>query len=231
MLAQWDKLPEELKTDAIRRYYDLLLKRKGSLLFKRGFDFIVSLVMIILLSPVLLVLAILIKADSKGPVFYRQVRVTTGGRDFRIFKFRTMVQNADQIGALVTSGNDSRITKIGGKIRKCRLDELPQLFNVIKGEMSFVGTRPEVRKYVEAYKDEMKATLLLPAGITSLASIRFKDEDVMMDQYTGQGMTTDHAYVEHVLPEKMKYNLEYIRNFSFFKDIGLMWKTFVSVLK
>lgn len=231
MLAQWDKLPEELKTDAIRRYYDLLLKRKGSLLIKRGFDFIVSLVMIILLSPVLLILAILIKADSKGPVFYRQVRVTTGGRDFRIFKFRTMVQNADQIGALVTSGNDSRITKIGSKIRKCRLDELPQLFNVIKGEMSFVGTRPEVRKYVEAYQDEMKATLLLPAGITSLASIRFKDEDVMMDQYTGQGMTTDHAYVEHVLPEKMKYNLEYIRDFSFFKDIGLMWQTFVSVLK
>lgn len=231
MLAQWDKLPEELKTDAIRRYYDLLLKRKGSLLIKRSFDFIVSLVMIILLSPVLLILAILIKADSKGPVFYRQVRVTTGGRDFRIFKFRTMVQNADQIGALVTSGNDSRITKIGSKIRKCRLDELPQLFNVIKGEMSFVGTRPEVRKYVEAYQDEMKATLLLPAGITSLASIRFKDEDVMMDQYTGQGMTTDHAYVEHVLPEKMKYNLEYIRDFSFFKDIGLMWQTFVSVLK
>lgn len=231
MLAQWDKLPEELKTDAIRRYYDLLLKRKGSLLIKRGFDFIVSLVMIILLSPVLLILAILIKADSKGPVFYRQVRVTTGGKDFRIFKFRTMVQNADQIGALVTSGNDSRITKIGSKIRKCRLDELPQLFNVIKGEMSFVGTRPEVRKYVEAYQDEMKATLLLPAGITSLASIRFKDEDVMMDQYTGQGMTTDHAYVEHVLPEKMKYNLEYIRDFSFFKDIGLMWQTFVSVLK
>lgn len=231
MLAQWDKLPEELKTDVIRRYYDLLLKRKGSLLIKRGFDFIVSLVMIILLSPVLLILAVLIKADSKGPVFYRQVRVTTGGRDFRIFKFRTMVQNADQIGALVTSGNDSRITKIGSKIRKCRLDELPQLFNVIKGEMSFVGTRPEVRKYVEAYQDEMKATLLLPAGITSLASIRFKDEDVMMDQYTGQGMTTDHAYVEHVLPEKMKYNLEYIRDFSFFTDIGLMWQTFVSVLK
>lgn len=231
MLVQWDKLPEELKTDTIRCYYDLLLKRKGSLLIKRGFDFIVSLVMIILLSPVLLVLAILIKADSKGPVFYRQVRVTTGGRDFRIFKFRTMVQNADQIGALVTSGNDSRITKIGSKIRKCRLDELPQLFNVIKGEMSFVGTRPEVRKYVEAYQDEMKATLLLPAGITSLASIRFKDEDVMMDQYTGQGMTTDHAYVEHVLPEKMKYNLEYIRDFSFFTDIGLMWQTFVSVLK
>lgn len=231
MLAQWDKLPEELKTDVIRHYYDLLLKRKGSLLLKRGFDLIVSLIMIILLSPVLLVLAVLIKADSKGPVFYRQVRVTTGGRDFRIFKFRTMVQNADQIGALVTSGNDSRITKIGSKIRKCRLDELPQLFNVIKGEMSFVGTRPEVRKYVEAYKDEMKATLLLPAGITSLASIRFKDEDVMMDQYMGQGMTTDHAYVEHVLPEKMKYNLEYMRDFSFLKDIGLMWKTFVSVLK
>ncbi|NBI63103.1 sugar transferase [Clostridiales bacterium] len=231
MLAQWNQLPEEWKTDAIRRYYDLLLKRKGSLLIKRGFDLIVSLIMTILLSPVLLILAILIKVDSKGPVFYRQVRVTTGGKDFRIFKFRTMVQNADQIGALVTSGNDSRITKIGSKIRKCRLDELPQLFNVIKGEMSFVGTRPEVRKYVEAYKEEMKATLLLPAGITSLASIRFKDEDVMMDKYTGRGMSTDHAYVEHVLPEKMKYNLEYIRDFSFLKDIGLMWKTFVSILK
>lgn len=230
MLMKWEDLPEEMKTNGARPYYNILVKKRVSLVIKRIFDFMISLLMLCLLSPIFLILAILIKLDSKGPVFYRQVRVTTGNRDFRIYKFRTMVQNADKIGSLVTAGNDARITKIGSKIRKCRLDELPQLLNVIKGEMSFVGTRPEVRKYVEAYTDEMRATLLMPAGITSLASINFKDEDVIMDQYLAQGMDTDTAYTEYVLPEKMKYNLEYMKEFSFWDDIKLMIKTFIKVL-
>ncbi|WP_332108597.1 MULTISPECIES: sugar transferase [Anaerovoracaceae] len=229
-MMKWEDLPEEMKTDGARPYYDILVKKRASLIIKRIFDFVISLLMLCLLSPVFLVLAILIKLDSKGPVFYRQVRVTTGSRDFRIYKFRTMVQNADKIGSLVTAGNDARITKIGSKIRKCRLDELPQLLNVIKGEMSFVGTRPEVRKYVEAYDDEMRATLLMPAGITSLASINFKDEDVIMDRYLDQGMSADTAYIKYVLPEKMKYNLEYMKTFSFWDDVKLMIKTFIKVL-
>ncbi len=231
MLISWDKLPEEMKTAEVKSYYDILSKRKGSLAVKRAFDIVVSFVMLVLLSWLLLILAIVIKADSKGPVFYRQTRVTTGNRDFRIFKFRTMVQNADKIGALVTSGNDSRITRVGSKIRKCRLDELPQLINILKGEMTFVGTRPEVRKYVEKYSDEMMATLLMPAGVTSLASINFKDEDELMDTYTAEGMDVDDAYVQKVLPEKMAYNLEYIKEFGFFRDIKLMFATVISVLK
>ena len=220
-----------MQNDAVSGYYDILKKKKAGLAVKRGFDLMISLIMIVILSPILAVLAVVIKVDSKGPVFYRQERVTTGNRTFRIFKFRTMVQNADKIGSLVTVGNDSRITRVGSKIRKCRLDELPQLINIVKGEMSFVGTRPEVRKYVDCYTDEMMATLLLPAGVTSLASIKYKDEDEIMEERTSKGESADEAYVNHVLPEKMKYNLEYLKTFSFMGDIRLMFKTVFSVLK
>lgn len=231
MLINWNQLPETMQTEEVRKYYDILKKRKGSLLIKRLFDLIVSLIMIIVLSPALVALAIWIKVDSEGPVFYRQVRVTTGGKEFRIFKFRTMVVNADKIGALITAEHDPRITKVGNKLRKCRLDELPQLFNIFLGEMSFVGTRPEVKKYVNEYTDEMNATLLLPAGVTSLASVCYKDEDEIMAEYTSKGISTDEAYMKHVLPDKMKYNLDYLRNFSFWGDMGLMIKTVISVLK
>lgn len=231
MLIKWEALPEELKTEKVREYYDVLSRRRGSLFVKRVFDLLISLVMTVILSPVLLILAIWIKLDSEGPVFYRQVRITTGGREFRIFKFRTMVVNADKIGALITAEKDPRITKVGNKLRKCRLDELPQLLNIITGDMSFVGTRPEVRKYVDAYTDEMKATLLMPAGVTSLASVNYKDEDEIMAELTSKGLSTDEAYIEHVLPEKMKYNLEYLKKFSFCGDIGLMFKTALSMLK
>ena len=180
-----------MQNDAVSGYYDILKKKKAGLAVKRGFDLMISLIMIVILSPILAVLAVVIKVDSKGPVFYRQERVTTGNRTFRIFKFRTMVQNADKIGSLVTVGNDSRITRVGSKIRKCRLDELPQLINIVKGEMSFVGTRPEVRKYVDCYTDEMMATLLLPAGVTSLASIKYKDEDEIMEEHTARGESPD----------------------------------------
>ena len=231
MLVSWNELPEVMQNDEVRKYYDVLKKRKKSLFVKRCFDVVVSFIMIILLSWLFIILAVLIKIDSKGPVFFRQTRVTAGNKEFKIFKFRTMVENAEKIGSLVTEANDARITRVGNKIRKCRLDEIPQLFIVLRGEMSLVGTRPEVRKYVNSYTYEMMATLLLPAGITSLASIKFKDEDEIIDNCLRDGMNTDTAYIQEVLPEKMKYNLEYIRDFNFKYDIILMFKTAFSVMK
>ena len=230
MLVKWETLPDKMKTETVKEYYDILSKRRSSLFIKRLFDLVLSMIMIVVLSPILLFLSVWIKIDSEGPVFYRQVRVTTGGREFRIFKFRTMVVNADKIGALITAEHDPRITKVGNKLRKCRLDELPQLFNIFVGDMSFVGTRPEVSKYVNVYTDEMNATLLLPAGVTSLASVNYKDEDEVMAEYTSKGISTDEAYGRYVLPDKMKYNLDYLKKFSICGDIKLMLKTVVSVL-
>lgn len=227
MLKNWNELPEYMRTDEVRPYYDLLQKKKLSLFFKRVFDIVVSLIMIILCSPILLIISILIVKDSKGGVFYRQERVTQYGRVFRIFKFRTMVQNADQIGTQVTVSNDSRITKIGSKLRNCRLDELPQLFNIFLGDMTFVGTRPESVHYVKSYTNEMYATLLLPAGVTSEASIEYKDEADLLDQADD----VDSVYINEVLPEKMKYNLNSIKEFSFFKEIATMFRTVFAVLR
>ena len=224
-MIPWERLPENMRTEAVRPYYDALQRKRGFLLCKRCFDVIVSLLLLVLLSPVLAVLAVWIKCDSKGPVFYRQERVTKYGRSFRIFKFRTMVVNADQIGTLVTTQGDSRITRVGRKIRKARLDELPQLLNIFTGDMSFVGTRPEVRKYVDAYTDEMWATLLLPAGVTSAASICYKDEDEKIAELTSKGQSVDQAYVEHILPEKMAYNLRYLLECSILQDLKLCVKT------
>ena len=197
-----------------------------SLFIKRAFDIVSSGILIILLTPLWIVIAIAIKKDSEGPVFYRQERVTTYGKRFRIHKFRTMVSNADKIGAAVTVGNDSRITKVGAKLRGCRLDELPQVFDLISGNMSFVGTRPEAVKYVEKYKPEYMATLLLPAGITSEASIRYKDEAELLDAADD----VDRVYVEDVLPGKMKHNLESLKSFSFFGEIATMFRTVFAVL-
>lgn len=227
MLKNWNELPEYMRTDEVRPYYDLLQRKKLSLFFKRVFDIIVSLIMIILCSPILLIISILIVKDSKGGVFYRQERVTQYGRVFRIFKFRTMVQNADQIGTQVTVSNDSRITKIGSKLRNCRLDELPQLFNIFLGDMTFVGTRPESVHYVKSYTNEMYATLLLPAGVTSEASIEYKDEADLLDQADD----VDSVYINAVLPEKMKYNLNSIKEFSFLKEIATMFRTVFAVLR
>ena len=226
MICKWELLPTELRTDAVRPYYDVLVKKRGSLLFKRVFDIVVSGVMLLLLLPVFLVLAIAIKLDSSGPVFYRQVRVTQYGKQFRIFKFRSMVSNADKIGTQVTVGNDSRITRVGKFIRKCRLDELCQLIDIFRGTMTFVGTRPEVPKYVAAYTPEMMATLLLPAGVTSLASIMYKDEN----QLLSDADDVDTTYIRDVLPGKMRYNLASIRSFNFLGDIKVMVMTVFAVL-
>lgn len=226
MLTSWDKLPEAMRTPEVKPYYDCLSKKRFSLLLKRVFDFFVAFILLALLAIPMLIIAVMIKRDSDGPVFYRQERVTRDGKHFRIHKFRTMVSNADRIGTAVTVGNDSRITSVGQKLRRTRLDELPQLFDVLCGDMSFVGTRPEAVKYVEQYKPAYYATLLTPAGITSEASIRYKDEDKLLNAADD----VDRVYIEQVLPSKMKWNLEAIERFSFLRDILTMFRTVLAVL-
>lgn len=225
ILPKWEELPLDMRSDSVRPYYDALNKHKTGLFFKRMLDIFASLILIVLLGIPMIVIAIMIKCDSKGPVFFRQERVTSYGARFKIHKFRTMVNNADKIGTSVTVDNDIRITKVGSKLRNHRLDEFPQLFDVLSGNMSFVGTRPEVVKYVDRYSDEMKATLLMPAGITSIASIEYKDEAELLEIASD----ADAVYINEILPAKMKYNLNSIKEFSFFKDIGVLFKTVVAV--
>ncbi len=224
ILLPFEKLPRKLQCEEVKKYYDILDKKRPSLVMKRVMDIILSLIMIVLLILPMAVIAIIIKLTSKGPVLYKQVRVTTNNRRFKIWKFRTMTVGADQKGALVTSANDNRVTGIGKTLRKFRLDELPQVFHVLSGKMSFVGTRPEVVKYVERYTPEMMATLLMPAGITSLASIRFKDEDAMIGDVSDPD-EVDRIYVEEILPKKMRYNLKYLYRFGFRRDLYLMLST------
>lgn len=227
ILEKWENLPEELKTDEVRPYYDILSGKRTSLVFKRIFDVFCSGIMLLILSPVFLVLAVAIKLESEGPVFYRQTRITQYGKEFKIFKFRTMVNNADKIGTQVTVSGDSRITRVGKFIRNCRLDEISQLIDIFRGTMTFVGTRPEVPKYVAEYTPEMLATLLLPAGVTSEASILYKDESELLDK----AENADEVYINEVLPAKMKYNLEAIKKFSFFGDIKTIFRTVFAVIK
>lgn len=226
MLIPYDKLPAEFHCDEVKKYYDLLMKKKRTFFFKRIFDIFGAIFALVFLIIPIIVIAIIVKCTSKGPVFYRQVRVTQYNKEFKIFKFRTMVVNADQMGSLVTSYNDNRITKIGHFLRKYRLDELPQIFNVLLGDMSFVGTRPEVPKYVNQYSKKYYATLLMPAGITSLASIKFKNEDKLLESSTN----VDEDYIKIILPKKMRYNLLYTKNFSIKTDIYLMLRTVKEVL-
>ena len=226
ILKKWEELPDFMRTEEVRPYYEALKKKKLSLVLKRLVDIVGGLILLVLLVIPMAVIAVLIKLDSEGPVFYRQERITTYGKHFKIHKFRTMVSNADKIGTAVTVGNDSRITRIGAKLRGCRLDELPQVLDLISGNMSFVGTRPEAVKYVEKYKPEHYATLLLPAGITSEASIRYKDEAEFLEV----AEDVDRVYVEEVLPGKMKYNLQSIKEFSFVGEIKTMFRTVFAML-
>ena len=226
VLKKWEELPAFMQTAEVRPYWESLNKKRGQLALKRAFDIVVALILLILLAIPMIIIAIMIKRDSQGPVFYRQERVTSYGKHFRIHKFRTMVSNADKIGTAVTVGNDSRITKVGAKLRDKRLDELPQLIDVLQGTMSFVGTRPEAVKYVERYKPEYYATLLMPAGITSEASIRYKDEDKLLNA----AEDVDQVYVEKVLPGKMKWNLRSVKKFSFFGEIATMFRTVFAVM-
>lgn len=227
IITKWDNLPGDMQNEEVKKYYDIIKGKKGSLILKRLFDILASLILLIILSPLFIIFSIMIKLDSKGPIMFKQNRVTENGRIFKIFKFRTMVENADKNGSQVTVKNDNRVTKIGKFLRKFRLDEIPQLINILIGDMSFVGTRPEVPKYVELYTDEMKATLLMKAGVTSLASIKFKDEEKLL-QMDGN---IDKIYIENILPQKMQYNLEYLKRFNFFYDIKLMFMTLFAVVK
>ena len=220
-MKSFQKLPPRFQCAEVKEYYDILCKKQGSFVLKRILDIFASVILLVFLIIPIAIIAILVKTDSKGPVFYRQERVTTYGKKFRILKFRTMVTGADRLGTLVTTDSDSRVTKTRRILRKYRLDELPQIFNVLSGSMSIVGTRPEVQHYVDMYEPEYLATLLMPAGITSLASIMYKDEEKLLK---GE-IDVDRVYVEKILPEKMKFNLSYVKNFSFGSDIKLMFKT------
>ena len=225
ILRKWKDLPENMRNESVRKCYDLLQRKNLSLFLKRLFDVVGGIIGLLVLSPVLIIIAVFIKMESKGPVLFRQVRVTQYGKRFSIFKFRTMVANAEKIGTQVTTKNDSRITPMGRFLRKYRFDEVPQLVNIIIGDMSFVGTRPEVVKYVDLYTDEMMATLLLPAGVTSEASISYKDEErLLLD-----AENVDKVYIEKILPEKMKYNLESFEQFTILNDISIMARTLAAV--
>ena len=226
LIKKWNKLPTEMQIEEVRPYYEKLRKKNFSLFWVRFFDILISFIMLLILLPFFLILSLAIVIDSRGPVFYRQERVTQYGKHFRIFKFRTMVKDADKKGTLVTVGHDARITRVGKFIRKCRLDEVSQLIDVFRGTMSFVGTRPEVPKYVDQYKKEYLATLLLPAGVTSLGSIMFKDEDVLLEGKED----ADKAYVEDVLPKKMKYNLRELPKIGLFHNMKIMFMTVFAVL-
>lgn len=229
VLKRWDELPENMKSESVKPYYDLLYKKRSRLVAKRIFDVIAAVIVFIIILPLFVLLSLAIKIDSKGPILFRQIRVTQYGKRFRIFKFRTMVNNADKIGAQITTENDARVTRIGKFLRKFRLDEIPQLLNIILGDMSFVGTRPEVVKYVEKYTDEMISTLLLPAGVTSEASIRYKDEEKLL--LSTSDVDVDDIYINKILPKKMLYNLKSLEEFNFFSDIKTMFRTVVAVIK
>lgn len=223
----WQELPDDMRCEAVRPYYDILASKRRDLMIKSVFDRLMAAILLVVLSPIFLLLAVWIKLDSEGPVFFRQERITQYGKSFRIYKFRTMVQNAEQLGAQVTSKGDMRVTSVGQALRKCRLDELPQLINILEGTMSFVGTRPEVPRYVAAYTDEMKATLLLPAGVTSVASIRYKDEDTLLDAADD----VDDCYIHNVLPAKMEWNLRSLKEFSFIRELKVMVETVLAVIR
>ena len=228
-LREWTNLPDKMRTKEVRKYYNILVKRSAWFRAKRILDVIVASIMFAVLALPMLIVAVLIKLDSPGPVFFRQERVTQYGRIFRIYKFRTMVNNASRMGTQVTVSNDARITRVGRWLRKLRIDEFPQLFNILAGDMTLVGTRPEVLKYVDAYTPEMYATLLLPAGLTSRTSIAYKDEDKLLGEAVDE-KSTDNIYLNEVLPAKMRYNLESMKHFGVKTDAAVLWDTFTSVV-
>lgn len=220
---------EEVKTENIDLIdFDAVLKKKrAALFFKRCFDIFASLFGLLFLAIPFVFIAIAIKTSSKGPVYFRQERVGKNGKLFRIFKFRTMVSDAESKGMQITVGADSRITKVGKFLRKTKIDELPQLINVLLGQMSFVGPRPEVPRYVELYTDYQRNVLRIKPGITELASIIYKDENEVL----AQSDDPEKSYIEEIMPKKIEINMEYIQKMNVFYDIKLIFKTFAAVLE
>ncbi|MDD6223131.1 MAG: sugar transferase [Lachnospiraceae bacterium] len=228
-MRRFEDLPEDMRTPEVKEYYDCLVSRRAYRFLKRAFDIAAASVLTVILLIPMAVIAVRIKMSSPGPVFFRQTRVTRYGKTFRIFKFRTMVTDAEAVGPQVTMNEDPRVTPIGHALREHRLDEIPQLFNILAGSMTFVGTRPEVPKYVACYTPVMRATLLMPAGLTSRTSIAFKDEAQML-AVAESPEEADRIYVEEVLPRKMKYNLENLKNGSCREDLSVLFQT-IGVVK
>lgn len=226
MLKRWEELPDFMRVPEVRPYYDILAKKQVHLMVKRLFDIVMAVVILVILAFPMIMIAIAIKLDSKGTVLYRQERITTYGRSFKIHKFRTMVDNADRIGSTITANDDNRVTRIGKILRRMRMDEFPQVFDVLSGNMSFVGTRPEVPKYVKQYTPEMRATLLVPAGITSEASVRYREESKLLSL----SADIDQIYLEQILPAKMFWNLKSIRDFRLAQDAHTLARTILAVL-
>lgn len=221
----WEELPAFMQTGEVRPYWETLNRRRHCIRAKRMFDYTAACMLLVVLAVPMLCIAAVVRLDSEGPVFYRQLRVTAYGRTFRIHKFRTMTDGAEHNGPALTVSRDSRVTGAGAVLRKYRLDELPQIFDVLHGDMSFVGARPELVKYVEQYTPQMRATLLLPAGITSEASVRFRDESGLL----GAADNADEIYVKKIMPAKMRWNLESIRRFSFWREIRTIIRTVAAV--
>lgn len=194
---------------------------------KRIFDLVFSIAGLILLSPVFLIISLLIKLDSKGPVFYRQLRVGKNNSDFRLLKFRTMRTDSDKKGLLTVGGRDARITRAGYYLRKFKIDELPQLLNVAAGEMSFVGPRPEVRRYVNLYDDEQRKVLNVLPGITDVASIKYRNENELLEK----SEDPESYYIENIMPDKLKLNLDYIEQRSFTNDLKVIFKTLITIIR
>ena len=206
---------------------EILNRRKFQLIIKRGFDIVVSFIGLLILLPIFLIVAIIIKLDSKGPIFFRQVRVGKNGKEFKIFKFRTMVVDAEEKGMQITVDGDSRITKPGNFLRRSKIDELPQLINVLIGDMSFVGPRPEVPKYVAMYDENQRSILKIRPGITDIASIEYRDENSIL----AQSKNPEEAYINEIMPRKIELNFKYIENMSVIYDIKLIIETIFKVIK
>lgn len=226
-LIAYDELPDKFKREEILPYYESLAGKRGTLFIKRIFDILASLLLLIFLSPIMLIMALFIYVDSPGPVFYKQKRISQYGKEFNILKFRTMIVGADKQGSQITKWRDRRITSLGKIIRKLHIDELPQFWNVLKGEMTFVGVRPEVPKFVAHYSPEMWATLLMPAGMISRCSIIYKDENDLL----AKAKDPEKTYIEEILPAKMKINLQEIKEVSIGKDLKIILDSLLSVFK
>lgn len=205
----------------------VLKARRPQLVLKRLMDIVISGCALLVLWPLLLLIALAIKLDDPGPVFYRQVRVGRGGREFRIFKFRTMVVDADKKGLAITVGCDSRITRVGAFLRKTKLDELAQLLNVLAGEMSFVGPRPEVPKYVGLYTPYQRQVLLVRPGITDYASIAYRNENDLLEG----AQDPERLYIEEIMPAKIELNMKYLHEISPLADLRLIFSTVAAVIR
>jgi len=224
-VCKWEKLPPEFQMSEVRPYWEKLRKKNFYFFWKRLFDILFASFSIIILCPLFLVVSLAIKMESKGPVFYRQERITQYGKTFYIHKFRSMLSNSDK-SSLITIKNDDRITSVGKIIRKFKIDELGQIIDIFLGNMTLVGTRPEVKKYVNSYTSAMMSTLLIPAGLTSTASILFKDENSLFDSCA----CIDDIYLGKILPIKMEYNLNDLSKSSIFHDTKILFLTFFAVI-